>query len=123
MATAAVLGVQQVRSSFLDDLCFRTRCQTCNAFARDTRRDHARTNGAETRCRRCIGRSRCNRRGESISFRPEPLTRMRAQPVFRLHPPVDDDDPDDEDLDDEDDEVEEDEEDDGDEEVWQVRLT
>jgi hypothetical protein len=113
--TAAVLGVQQVRPSFLDDVRRSARSQAGDTAARHARSHHACAHGAETGRRRRIGRGSCHSRRQSDPYGPAPLTAMFSSP--------DDDDLDEDDPEDDDEEVEEDEEDDGDEEVWQVRLT
>jgi hypothetical protein len=124
--TAAVLGVQQVRTTFLDDVRRTSRIEARDAAARHARRHHAGAHGSKARRSRGVGRSSRNRSRESDAHRPASLTGTRHMPPhssFLSFSFDTDDDDEDDDPEDEDEEVEEDEEDDGDEEVWQVRLT
>jgi hypothetical protein len=124
--TATVLGVQQMRAPFLDDIRRSAGGEARNTAARHARSNHTSSDGAETCCSCGVRRSRCNRGCEGDTYRTASLTGTLAMPpraLFPLLSPTDDDDLEDDDPDDEDQEVEEDEEDDDDEEVWQVRLT
>jgi hypothetical protein len=96
--TAAVLGVQQVRPPFLDDVRGSAWIEARHAAASHARRDYSSANGSEA-CR-CSGvrRSGCNRSRKNDAHRSTSLTRLP-------------------------DEVEEDEADDADRVVWHVLLT
>lgn len=105
MASAAILGMQPLRPSFLDDLHVSARREACHPSASHARRHDPGAHGPGS------GR----------------LDAETVTPAFRfLLPPQDDEDVDEDESWDEDEEVEEDEEDGedhDDEEVWQVLLT
>jgi hypothetical protein len=124
--TAAVLGVQQMRPSFLDDVRRSGRSEARHTAARHAWSNHAGAHRAETGCSRGGGRSYRHSRRPNHPYGPAPLTATRTMLPrfsFPLFSSPDDDDLEDDDLEDDDEEVEEDEEDEGEEEVWQVRLT
>jgi hypothetical protein len=112
-----------MRSAFLDDVCLRAGCKTCDATSGHAWCYNSGADRAETSRSGNNGRGCRNRSGQGLALRPEPLTLMHAHPALHAMPPADDEDSEDEDLEENEEEVEEDEEDDGDEEVWQVRLT
>jgi hypothetical protein len=119
MAAAAVLGMQQVRTPFLDDIRIGSRRQACGSAARHPRRDDSGAHSPEAGRRGGVRRGGRDRRGEGVSFGAEPLIPMRAS--YENLPA--DDDLEDEEIEEEDEEIEDEEDDDEDEEVWQVRLT
>lgn len=121
LATAAVLGLQPLRTPFLDHIRLRARREAAYGAGRDTGRDHTGSDGAEAGRGRRVGRSPGNRRRQGKPQRPAPLIQAMSRRLH-LNPPTDDDDLEDDDLDDEDEDVEDDDEEE-EEETWQVRST
>jgi hypothetical protein len=132
VGSPAILGLQPLRSSFLDHLRRGSRREASHTAARHSGRYHSRADGPSTGCGSSLWPGRGNSSGsghkntaetgdDRVIFRASATNVLPGGAVpYKLLPPEDDDeDLDDEDLDD-DDEDDEDDEDEEEEEGWQV---